>query len=158
MGGFLFKGLDGHVGHGVPWPMQNGLFCASFYHFFVHDTDGIIGNMVRRYGYPLFLRNILKWDDKMYAGIFVSIFMQVTGWLQLPYFYGPAFSPFEIYTKFCFWVMSPLTAAILATTTTRKQPQPPNDDIAAASQRPPLTTTNGGGGGKKSKPKKKKEQ
>jgi hypothetical protein len=155
MGGFLFKGLDGHVGHGVPWPMQNGLFCASFYHFIVHDTDGIIGIMLRRYGYPTLVRTWLGWDDQMYAALFVSIFMQVTGWLQLPYFYGPTFSPFVSSTKWWWWMISPLTAAMASVTTTRKQ-QPKENDSAASKPLPPLTTTTTNG--RKSKPKKKKEQ
>jgi hypothetical protein len=96
MSGFLFKGVEGHVKNGVPWPMQNGLFCATLYHFIVHDTNGIIGMTLRQYGYPTFLREMLGYDDKTYAGLFVSIFMQVTGLLQLPNFYGPTFSPFEI--------------------------------------------------------------
>jgi hypothetical protein len=96
MSGFLFKGVEGHVKNGVPWPMQNGLFCATLYHFIVHDTTGIIGTTLRQYCYPTMLREMLGYDDKTFAGLFVSIFMQVTGLLQLPNFYGPTFSPFEI--------------------------------------------------------------
>lgn len=89
MGGFFAKGVEGHVMNGVPWPMQNGLFCATFYHFFVHDTNGIIGRYLRavipyRFG--------LK--DRVFAMVVVSFFMQVMGILQIPRFLGPSFTPF----------------------------------------------------------------
>lgn len=91
MGGFIVKGLEGHVAGGMPWPMQNGVVCATFYHFFVHDETGPIGTWLRtavpvRFGL----------DDATFAAAVVSLFMQGMGILQLPRFYGPNFSPFAI--------------------------------------------------------------
>lgn len=93
-GGFFAKGFDGHLERGMPWPFQNGLFCASFYHFFVHDEDGFIGVTLRKIigGLPA----LFGLDDHTFAVLFVSAFMQVFPLLQLKYFLGPSFSPFNI--------------------------------------------------------------
>lgn len=92
MGGFVMKGLEGHVINGVPWPMQNGMFCATFYHFFVHDQTGPIGILLRETVFPEVVRFGL--DERTFAGVFVSFFMQVVGILQMPQFLGPSFTPF----------------------------------------------------------------
>jgi hypothetical protein len=34
-------------------------------------------------------------DDRTFAIAFVSLFMQITGYLQTPYVFGPSWSPFE---------------------------------------------------------------
>jgi hypothetical protein len=145
MSGFLFKGVEGHVKNGVPWPMQNGLFCATLYHFIVHDTNGIIGNTLRHYCYPIFLRERLGYDDKTFAGLFVSIFMQVTGLLQLPNFYGPTFSPFEITGRLLYRsaavIVMPMTVGGGEKTTTL--------DTNKVDENVTTTMKNGGGGGKK---------
>jgi hypothetical protein len=91
MGGFFMKGFEGHIMNGMPWPFQNGLFCASFYHFFVHDKTGIVGTTLRRF---INSPEILGLDDRTFAVVFVSLFMQIMGILQIPAFLGPSFSPF----------------------------------------------------------------
>lgn len=92
MGGFAMKGVEGHVKNGVPWPVQNGLFCATFFHFFVNDQTGPIGTFLRESVFTESLRFGL--DEKTFAAVFVSFFMQVMGILQMPQFYGPSFTPF----------------------------------------------------------------
>lgn len=86
------KGVEGHVMNGMPWPIQNGIFCASFYHFYVHDETGVVGITLRNLFAPLV--KLLGMDEVVFAGLVVSIFMQITGILQLPMFLGPQFSPF----------------------------------------------------------------
>jgi hypothetical protein len=93
MGGFFMKGFEGHVMNGMPWPFQNGLFCASFYHFFVHDKTGIVGTTLRQF---IYLPEMLDLDDRTFAAVFVALFMQVMGILQIPAFLGPSFSPFGV--------------------------------------------------------------
>lgn len=91
MGGFVLKGLEGHIANGVPWPVQNGVFCASLYHFFVHDADGFIGQFLRK---TIPVAKFLDLDDKTFAVCFVGFFMQATGIIQMPQFLGPTFTPF----------------------------------------------------------------
>ena len=68
-----------------------GLFVATFYHFFVHDTEGFIGNALRNY---MPIRKLFDMDDKTFGYCVVSGFMQVMGILQMPDFLGPSFTPF----------------------------------------------------------------
>lgn len=93
MGSFISKGLEGHVANGMPWPFQNGVFCATFYHFFVNDQKGPIGIFLRSL-FPTTIR--LGLDDTTFAKTFISFFMQWTGLLQMQDFLGPSFSPFDI--------------------------------------------------------------
>lgn len=75
-----------------------GLFCATFYHFFVHDLTGPVGSWLRR-SIPDAIRFGLT--DDVFAAVVVSFFMQLTGFLQMTRFYGPDFSPFSIvYERF----------------------------------------------------------
>ena len=92
MGSFLLKGFNGHLEKGMPWPFQNGLFCATLYHFFVNDQKGFIGNAMRDavHSVPAIQMGL---DDSTFALVFVSAFMQITGMLQIPQFLGPSFSP-----------------------------------------------------------------
>ncbi|GAX25268.1 hypothetical protein FisN_5Lh352 [Fistulifera solaris] len=93
MAGFLMKGLEGHVSKGMPWPVQNGLFCATFYHFFVHDSSGPVGTFLRT---SIPARQFgLK--DVEFASCVVTYFMQLVGILQLPEFLGPSWSPFNLF-------------------------------------------------------------
>ena len=68
-----------------------GIFCASFYHFFVHDQTGPIGTILRAF-FPEAIRMGL--DEATFAAVLVSLFMQIMGLLQMPDFLGPSFSPF----------------------------------------------------------------
>lgn len=72
--------------------LGTGLFCATFYHFFVHDQTGPIGSFIRR-AFPKDVR--LGLDESTFAAVFVSLFMQIVGILQMPRFLGPGFSPFS---------------------------------------------------------------
>lgn len=74
-----------------------GILCASFYHFFVHDKTGSIGIMLRR-AIPSPLRFGLT--DETFAAVVVSLFMQITGILQISLFFGPDFSPFSFVGSF----------------------------------------------------------
>ncbi|KAL7578718.1 hypothetical protein ACA910_015956 [Epithemia clementina (nom. ined.)] len=99
MGAFFLKGFEKHIENGMPWPIQNGIFCASFYHFYVHDQDGPIGQMLRTY---LPVAAMLGLSDATFAAAFVSLFMQITGILRMDQFLGPSFTPFasEILSPF----------------------------------------------------------
>ena len=92
-GGFFSNGFDGHLEKGMPWPFQNGLFCSIFYHFFIHDEEGFIGVTLRKVvgGLP----SLFGLDDHTFAVLLISTFMQVVPLLQLKYFLGPSFSPFN---------------------------------------------------------------
>ena len=76
-----------------------GIFCASFYHFFVNDQTGPIGAMLRA-TFPETVRMGL--DEATFAAVLVSLFMQIMGLLQMPDFFGPSFSPFVL-TKLRSW-------------------------------------------------------
>lgn len=74
-----------------------GLLCTTFYHFFVHDKTGPIGNLLRQ-AIPSSVR--LGLTDETFAAAIVSLFMQITGFLQMPIFLGPNFSPFTAVGSF----------------------------------------------------------
>lgn len=69
-----------------------GFFCATLYHFFVHDQTGPIGTVLRKaiHTMPMF-----GLDDRTFCTVFIGIFMQIIGILQLGFFFGPGFSPFN---------------------------------------------------------------
>ena len=82
-----------------------GLFCGTFYHFYVHDTTGIVGSTLRHYLEPLasLMLQVLGWNDdsqsknhEVFATVMVSLFMQIVAILQMPICYGPTFSPFVV--------------------------------------------------------------
>lgn len=100
MGGFFVKGFEGHIENGMPWAVQQGLFCSGFLHFYVNDKTGPVGTLLRRFSFAQKMVGIE--DDYIFASCFISVFMQVFGILQLPEFLGPSFSPFgvEIITPF----------------------------------------------------------
>lgn len=106
MGGFFMKGVEGHVGSGTPWPVQNGVFCATFYHFFVNDQTGPIGGQLRR-AIPKAVR--LGLDESTFAAVLISFFMQVMGLLQMPRFLGSSFSPFDTVRSSLLWKVSSST-------------------------------------------------
>jgi len=93
MGGLFSKGINAYLANGIPWPFQNGMFCAPFFHFYAHDTKGPIGELLRSALAPVqaLLPGV---DDRTFAIASVSLFMQVVGVLQLPAFLGGSFSPF----------------------------------------------------------------
>lgn len=92
MGPFVMKGLEGHVREGMAWNVQAGLFGSSFYLFYVLDTKGTIGAHLRSI-FPA--ASMLGLENAEFATAFISLFFQIMGILQLPYMYGPSFSPFS---------------------------------------------------------------
>lgn len=101
MGGFFTKGFDAYLNNGMPWRFQNGLFSGSFYHFFVHDSEGFIGQNLR-YFVNLALKPFNRFgihDDRVFAFVCVSVFMHTMSLIHLPFIYGPGTSPFNIIHK-----------------------------------------------------------
>lgn len=99
-GPFIVFGFQKWLAHygGMPWPFQNGVMCGLFYHFFSHDQKGIIGQTLRStVNLVPFLRFGIE-DDDTYAFFCISLFMQVTGIIQLPRFLGPMWNPFTPFT------------------------------------------------------------
>jgi len=102
MGAFFWKGFHGHLKSGMPLPFQNGIFCASIYHFVAND-DGPIGEFMRSL-VPIEVIGDLS--HKTCAILFISLFMQAYAILQLPEFAGPSFNPFNIINFQKFWKRS----------------------------------------------------
>jgi hypothetical protein len=68
---------------------------GTFFHLFAHDVDGPLGGFLRSTVYSIFGREILgDLDDRTFAFVVTSIFIQITGILMLPEFLGPSFSIF----------------------------------------------------------------
>ena len=69
---------------------------GSFYHFFVHDKTGPVGTFLRKSVHTIGGGALLMGlDERTFAVAYVSLFMQITGLLQLPQFWGPDYSPFD---------------------------------------------------------------
>jgi len=94
MGGFFHKGFHGYLKNGIPWPFQNGFFCATFYHFYVNDKTGFVGVTLRKIIGDL-PSKLLGLDDAIFPVVTVSVFMHAVSLLQLPLLFGPSFSPFN---------------------------------------------------------------
>lgn len=98
MGPFFVQGFHGWLKDGMPWPFQNGLFCATFYHFYVNDQSGPIGLQLRR-TVDMFIPGAREvWgikDDRTFAFVLVSLFMHLMCLAQLEHCLGPTFSPFS---------------------------------------------------------------
>ena len=60
----------------------------------MNDREGPIGQLLRQY---VPLASMLNMTDELFAAVFVSLFMQITGILRMPEFLGPSFSPFSGY-------------------------------------------------------------
>mmetsp|Transcript_13186 Transcript_13186/g.18376 ORF Transcript_13186/g.18376 Transcript_13186/m.18376 type:complete len:309 (-) Transcript_13186:94-1020(-) len=144
MTGFFFKGFNDYVKNGMPWPFQNGLFCASFYHFYVHDDKGFIGKFLREKTLLPMLQG--EMDTTTFGVVVVGIFMQIVGLLQLPLLLGPTFSPF---TK---------AYSLVASTATKKKPSSAPRKLVKETpvETPPGGNTNGTATKKKRKRNKKK--
>lgn len=102
MGGFLWGGFDGYLEKGMPWLFQQGLSCATFYHFYSHDVEGEIGIKLRSVIKPVAVQIMLVMgadekeseDDTLFAKTLVGIFMVLMAIVRMPQFLGPRFSPF----------------------------------------------------------------
>lgn len=94
MGFFFWKGFHGHLnGTRMPFPFENGFFVSSVYHFVSHDK-GPIGEHMRMI---LLKLPFVEADNVViYTVCFLSLFMQLTGILQMPEFLGPSFDPFNL--------------------------------------------------------------
>jgi len=97
MGGLFWNGFNTHFGNGMPFPVQNGLFVTSLYHFVSHDS-GPIGESLRT-GIDLLPSALtMGLSNTKFAIVVVSLFMQINGILQMPDFFGPSFNPFIVIT------------------------------------------------------------
>ena len=78
-----------------------GLVVGFFYHIYTHDKEGSIGIALRSAIQSTGIQG--KLDDKLFATIVVTGFMQLSGMLMLPEFYGPSFNllllPKRIFTS-----------------------------------------------------------
>jgi hypothetical protein len=90
MGAFFLKGFHNHLEKDIPWAFQNGLVVGFFYHIYTHDKEGSIGISLRSAIQSTGIQGTL--DDKLFATIVVTGFMQLSGMLMLPEFYGPSFN------------------------------------------------------------------
>lgn len=90
MGSFFLKGFHGHLENGIPWPFQNGIVMGLFYNIYTHDVNGMMGKTLRSIVQSTGIQGDM--DDKHFATLVVSIFMQITGILML--FYGPKYNIF----------------------------------------------------------------
>ena len=96
MGPLFVNGFHAYLANGMPWNFQKGLFCSTFYHFYSHDANGVIGMHLRQF-INTYLPNIkLGLDDRLFPIVFISLFMHIMAVLQLPQFLGPSFSPFTV--------------------------------------------------------------
>jgi hypothetical protein len=160
MGGFITRGIEGHVEAGMPWPIQNGFCTASFYHFFVHDRTGFAGLQLRQLLSPLLVYlnfdPASEADQATFAACAVSLFMQVVGILQMPQFFGPTFSPFV--TPFSLLFRAPKKTTTKAATTTaaaKAKAMTPSSASTAPSTSNLAAASENGNNNKKRKNKKK---
>ncbi|VEU44560.1 unnamed protein product [Pseudo-nitzschia multistriata] len=90
MGAFFLKGFHKHLEKDIPWAFQNGLVVGLFYHLYTHDKVGSVGVALRSFVQSTGIQGTMT--DKMFATIVVTAFMQVSGMMMLPEFYGPSFN------------------------------------------------------------------
>ena len=98
MGPLFVSGFHSYLGNGMPWGFQKGLVCSSFYHFYAHDTTGIIGTQLRRFVKTYFFMSTEQHglDDRVLPIVVISAFMHIVAVLQMPQLLGPTFSPFTM--------------------------------------------------------------
>jgi len=90
MGMFFLKGFHQHLEKDIPWPFQNGLVIGLFYHVYTHDKLGYLGITLRSVVQSTGIQGIM--DDNIFATLVVTVFMQVSGILMLPEFFGPTYN------------------------------------------------------------------
>jgi len=93
MGAFFVKGFNQHLEKAIPWPFQNGLVVGFLYHVFTHDKEGVMGISLREAVRSTGIQGDM--DDKLFATLFVTSFMQFSGLLMLPEFFGPSGNPID---------------------------------------------------------------
>ena len=91
-----------------------GLFCAPFFHLYAHDKVGFAGVWLRTAMSP-FHGLLPDLDDKTFAILIVSSFMQVVTILQMPAFLGTSFNPFTMISEL---VSTPFAGISSKTTST----------------------------------------
>lgn len=69
-----------------------------FYNMYTHDREGIIGTTMRSVIQSTGIQGSM--DDKLFATIVVTGFMQIAAFLMLPEIYGPTFSLIVLPKKF----------------------------------------------------------
>lgn len=73
-----------------------------FYHLYTNDKEGFIGTTLRSAIQSTGIQG--EMEDKLFATLVVTSFMQIAGLLMLPEFFGPSFNllllPKEILTNF----------------------------------------------------------
>mmetsp|Transcript_30582 Transcript_30582/g.72146 ORF Transcript_30582/g.72146 Transcript_30582/m.72146 type:complete len:302 (-) Transcript_30582:181-1086(-) len=90
MGAFFLKGFHQHLEKDIPWAFQNGLVVGLFYHLYTHDREGSVGVALRSVVQATGIQGTM--DDKLFATLVVTSFMQVSGVLMLPEFFGPSYN------------------------------------------------------------------
>jgi len=93
MGALFLNGLD-LLKNGIPFAFQQTLFNATFYHFFVHDKDGIIGVTLRDLINTVPAIKFGLSDDK-FALLVVSTIMHINAIMKMPEFAGSKFTLFR---------------------------------------------------------------
>jgi hypothetical protein len=76
--------------------LKSGFVVGTFFHLFAHDGTGPLGTTLRSVVYSVIDPAALglgEMDDRAFAVFSVNLFMQFTGFVMLPFFMGPAFSP-----------------------------------------------------------------
>ena len=66
------------------------LSVGFFYHIYTHDKDGFLGSNLRFAIQATGIQGTM--DDKLFATLVVTGFMQLSGMLMLPEFFGPSFN------------------------------------------------------------------
>lgn len=111
MGAFFLKGFHAHLQNGIPYPAQNAFILASFYHFYVNDRTGIIGTTLRTiiqdYLMTMLPLPISKLDDRTFATVVISLFMQIVALLQM--ILGPSFNPYSFPSSLLFSITTTKT-------------------------------------------------
>lgn len=141
MGAFFQKGFHTHLEKDMPWAFQNGLVVGLFYHLYTHDIEGMVGISLRSAIQSTGIQGTL--DDKLFATIVVTAFMQLAGMLMLPEFYGPSFN------------LILLPKRILTDLTSSSSSDDKTIEVKAA---PVVSNENTSSGGKRKRKKNKKKK
>ena len=102
VGGFFANGFDSYLEKGMPWLFQQGISCSTFYHFYVHDVEGVIGVTLRSVVRPVAVQVMMllgadekeREDNALFGKVAFGIFMLAMAILRMNQFLGPSFSPF----------------------------------------------------------------
>ena len=106
-------GWTAHFSKGMPWNFENGLVCASWYHFYVNDfaDNGPIGLWLHDtiHSVPAIDGFIKSFESEaIFARTVIFVFMVFVGVMQTKHFFGPSYNPFTFIHKI-FYVIFGLT-------------------------------------------------